>query len=485
MSATAARAECTIEFMRSLRSNSRSLLIGVVFAALAADAASAAPLRVARTAQLPTPPGVCGGVADASTPTVDADPAGRTVVASLLLRGGRAASLARSDNGGRSFTATVLPGLSVCSGAAADHGMLVNPRGALGPDGRAWYGSSWFGNDAGLFDFGVEVAAAGDGIARPAGHAQDVAVLPDQAGSAARALWTSFDQVPNPATYLPTRTRLLTASVRPDGDLGPVTTALDPGAGTLLDDPSLLRGDDDTLIAVANTATYGDLVGTFNPASASEPVRFVGVSTRSTDGGATWTRGGMAGSPILAEFSRDGVRMLIGGAATAAGPGRIVRAITEEPRNGRGGIALTESRDAGRTWSSQRRLIDVPVVAFMPAVAVLPGGRVALSWFDARGDRAGDGRLDVRPWAAVVDLASGTREEVPLGPAFDLGPLMTPSYAVDGSALGVSQDLVALPAGFGTVHTEPAAAPATTRVVYSRLSTKAKDRRAPRRAKHR
>lgn len=447
------------------------LLLGMCVL-LAAEPAGASTLRIARQTVLPTPAGVCGGVADASTPTVDADPVGKVISASLLLRGGDAASFARSSDGGRTFVPEVIPGASACSGGAASHTFLVNPRAALGPDGRAWYASSWVGSDGGLFDYGVELFARGGGVARPSGgNQQDLAVLPDVAGDGARVLWNEFDQVPNPATYLPPATRLLTARAGADGSLGAPTTALDPGVGQVLDDPSLMRDRDGTLVVVASVAPLTDLVTFLNPATADEPVRFTGVSARSVDGGTTWSAGGRAGSPSLFTFRRDGIELLVGLTAADAGHGRIVRVYAGEPVDGRGRLVLTQSVDGGRTWSEPRSVVDVPVLLYQPSVAVLPGGRLALSWYDARSDVEGDGRLDLRPWAAVLE-SDGTRRELALGAAFDFRPLQAPGYPVDNSALGISQDLVALPAGFGAVHTEPAATPGVTRVVYSRLSTK-------------
>ncbi|MEJ7894112.1 MAG: hypothetical protein WKF94_15900 [Solirubrobacteraceae bacterium] len=61
-----------------------------------------------------------------------------------------------------------------------------------------------------------------------------------------------------------------------------------------------------------------------------------------------------------------------------------------------------------------------------------------------------------------------TRRSLALGPPFDVGPLLDPGYAVDGSALGVTQDVAALSRGFAAVHTEPDPR-ATTRVVYTRV----------------
>lgn len=449
-----------------------------IAALMFADAASASVLRLARQTVLPTPAGVCGGVADASTPTVDADPAGKVISASLLLRGGEAASFARSVDGGRKFAPEVIAGASACSGGAPDHAYLVNPRAALGPDGTAWYGSSWAGTDGALFDYGIKLFAAGGGVARPSGgNQQDVAVLPDATGGGARMLWNQLDQIPNPATYLPPATRLLTARAARDGSLSGEVTALDPGAGQILDDPSLVRDPDGTLVAVASVAPLSDLATFLNPATADEPVRFTGVSARSVDGGATWTRGGLAGRPVIFTFRRDGIEMLVGLTAADGAHGRIVRVYAGEPTDGRGRLLLTQSTDGGRSWSEPRSVVDVPVLLYQPAVAVLPGGRLALTWYDARDDVEGDGRLDLRPWAAVLEADGTTRREVALGPAFDFRPLQAPGYPVDNSALGISQDVVALPAGFGAVHTEPAAAPGVTRVVYSRLSTKPKARR--------
>jgi len=452
----------------------RAALVGAaVIAFLLADLASGAP-RLSRQQVLPVPAGVCGDIGDPSTPAIGADGRGNLAV-SLLLRGTMAASLARSSDGGRTFTASVIEGASACSGGPASHEYLVNPRAALGPDGTAWYGSSWIGNDRGLFAYGVEAFASDGGVARPTGAAQDIAVLPDLHGGGARLLWDAFDQVPNPVFggYAPTAVRLRTAVTTRRGELSGEQTVLEPPKDKLLDDPSLVRAGN-ALVAVASMAGYSDLVATLNPATAADPVRFAGVSARSTDGGASWTPGSQAGSPVLFTASRDGHDLTVVISDVAAGPGgRVVRAYAEAPKGGRGSIVVTVSDDAGATWSPPRTVVSAPVVAFQPAVAVLPRGRIALSWYDARSDRPGDGRFDVEPRAAVVDLVRHRRAGLALGQPFDIGPLINPGYDTDGSALGISQDLTALPSGFGTVHTEPAEDGAgTTRVVYSRVTTR-------------
>jgi len=437
--------------------------------ALTAATPAAAKLRVARSTAVPTPAGVCGGVADPSTPTIAAGPAGRRISVSLLLRGGDAASFAASRNGGRSFAASVIAGASACTGGPASHAYLANPRGGLAPDGRAWYGSSWIGSDAGVFAYGVEALSSDGHALRPPGSAQDVAMLPGRSG--VQLLWTAYDQVPNPATYAPTGTRVMSA--RGEGDtLGPPAVALQVAPGSLHDDPSLVRAAGGALVAVASEGRLDQLVQTLNPATATEPVRFSGVSARSTDGGRSWSPAGRAGAPVQFTFERDGQKAVFGLSDVAARGERVVRVWAEPPTAGRGRIMAAESIDGARTWSAPTALVDVPVLAVLPSVAVLPDGRLALSWYDARDDREGDGRLELRPWAAVIGRDRARRNEVALGASFDFGPLTDPPYPVDTTALGDTQDLAPLRTGCATVHTEPAPEPATTRVVFTRVSTR-------------
>ena len=450
---------------------SRRMAAGVIAAAglVPPTGAAAASVRVAKRSVLPVPGGVCGVPADPSTPTFAAA-GGRRVSVYTLLHGGDAAAEARSENRGATFAADAVEGATACSGGPSSHAFLVNPRAAMGPDGTAWFASSWGGNDGAVFSYGVEAIRSSGEVTRPEGSAQDLTILPDRSGPKARLLWTQFDQVPNPATYAPPATRLRTARVTESGSVSDETTALEPPPGRLLDDSALVRAKG-ALVAIASEASVADLVSTINPVTADEPVRFAGVSARSLDGGRTWEPGGAAGAPQLFSVPRDGYELMVGLSDVDRGPrGRIVRVYSVEPENGTGRIMATFSDDAGATWSESRPLVTAPVVAAQPAVALLGRNRLALTWYDGRGDTPGDGRFDLQPQAAVIDLADGARRQVPLGAAFDVGPIISPGYPVDGSGLGVTQDVTRTRGGFAAVHTEPDPDPGmTTQVVFTRL----------------
>lgn len=426
----------------------------------------AAPAQAAISQRVvPMPEGVCDVPSDPSTPVLAGD-GGRRIAVHALLRGGVAAGVATSGDRGRTFAPAIVDGASACTGGPGTHAFLVNPRAAMGRDGRSWFGSSWGGTDGPFFAYGVEAFARPGGVARIDGSAQDIAPLPVAGG--ARLLWTAFEQVPNPATYAPTSNRLDTAVTAPDGSLGETVTAYQPPAEEVLDDPSLSRAGR-TLVAVASQAPLTALLQTLNPLTEDEPVTFTGVTSRSTDGGATWTTGGESGRPELFAVERDGVEMFVGLSDVGSGPkGRLVRVYARQPVEGRGAIVATVSDDAGLTWSAPEEVVSAPVIAIQPAVDVLAGGRIALSWYDGRADKPGDGRFDLQPRAALIDLDDGRRRGVSLGSPFDIAPLQNPGYAVDNSALGVTQDVIRLRGGFATVHTEPDP-DATTRVIFTRV----------------
>ena len=443
-----------------------------VAGAFAWGAPSSAAVRVSAQRVLPMPQAVCGVAPDPSTPTIASAGRGRLAVYTLL-RGGVAAAEALSTDRGRTFTARPVTGATGCTGGPPSHQFLVNPRAAMGPDGTAWLASSWGGTDAGQFAYGVEALSSRGAVAAPDGHAQDLTVLPATSGPGVRLLWTAYDQVPNPVTYAPAGTRLETAAAGADGALGPSATAFAPEPGELLDDSSLVRVRD-VLVAVASQAPLSALVATLNPATADETVQFTGITARSTDGGRTWSAGGQSGAPQLATVEHDGAKFLIGLSDVARGPrGRLARVYAIEPEDGAGRIVAVLSDDAGLTWSEPRTLVTAPVVAFQPAADFLSRGRLALTWYDGRADAPGDERVDVPPRAGVVDLASGRRRGVALGAPFDLRPLLAPGYPVDGSALGVTQDVARVRGGFAAVHTEPDP-DAVTRVVFSRVRVPAR-----------
>lgn len=136
---------------------------------------------------------------------------------------------------------------------------------------------------------------------------------------------------------------------------------------------------------------------------ATEAERVTVVAVSSHDGGATWTE-----PEVLAElemgFSNQGVNPAsLKGYRTpplpviAAAKGASDRVVVGwfDDVGGDMDVVVRVSDDGGATWGEPLKVADAPAGTdqWTPAVAVSPSGDVHVSFFDARNDPTGEGRL--------------------------------------------------------------------------------------------
>lgn len=85
------------------------------------------------------------------------------------------------------------------------------------------------------------------------------------------------------------------------------------------------------------------------------------------------------------------------------------------------GIALSISTDGGVTWSGPRQINGAPgAAAFNPTVRYLPGGVLAVTYYDLRGYVTSSSTLSTTPWLSESADGGVTWHEVPLQSPFDL-----------------------------------------------------------------
>jgi Neuraminidase (sialidase) len=159
---------------------------------------------------------------------------------------------------------------------------------------------------------------------------------------------------------------------------------------------------------------------------------FTGVS-RSTDGGATWSKRPIvvSNNPVADDVDPDNGVPLRTGADIGGGLPDIavdsssgaLYVVWEDSRFGvtHNDIVMSKSTNDGRTWSAPKKVnqTPVPVEAFTPMVDALPGGAVAVTYYDIRNNTPAPG-LDTDAFVAVSRDGGASWEESRITPtSFD------------------------------------------------------------------
>lgn len=154
----------------------------------------------------------------------------------------------------------------------------------------------------------------------------------------------------------------------------------------------------------------GDLVNAFIVITGEAAPEYRVALVRSRDRGRSW--GGpiivakLASLPLVTD-PRDGALVRTGDVIPdfavdpRRGKRRLYAVWQDTVFNGASQIALSRSRDGGRTWSEPARVSENPdVQAFTPAVEVNRRGDVAISYYDFTYDSVGSASLDTDYWVA-------------------------------------------------------------------------------------
>jgi hypothetical protein len=379
-------------------------------------------------------------------PAITADPTNpRHIVATWQQDIGTPA--ARSDliastfDGGKSWTTSTIPGLTVCTGGTAD--VASDPWLSIGGDGTVYFSGTSGTATADPPPIAVVASRSRDGgrtwrqpttvaAAEPGNDTDAITADPTRAGRA-YIVWANWDH-----SYTPPMENALRFSRTTDhGEhWSPAVTIHQP-------EPTAIDFSGHVLVLPG-----GDLLAVFANADvvAGQGTLF---ASRSGDQGRTWQPAVEIGSRPVGFFAdpETGIELPQPGfpSAVVAPDGTVYVASESSTSPTAGAVSLARSDDGGRTWTSSH-LPGVTAFAFEPAVAVDARGTVGVVWYDLRRDRPGDAQLTTDVWfASSRDKGSTWRQQHVAG-AFDL-------RTAPNHRLGEYQGITGLSRGFAAVFT--------------------------------
>jgi hypothetical protein len=367
--------------------------------------------------------------------------------------------VASSQDGGKTWTRTTIPDLTVCTGGTADAGS--DPWVSADGDGTIYFSGLAADLSTDPPTTAVVASHSGDGgrtwpsvatVAPPLqGNETDAITGSPTLDGHAYTVWANF-------TFDFPRTNTVEFSRTTDSGAtwSPPVLIDQPGPFAWDQAPRLLVLPDGTLLTIfART----DLEAGFGAHYAA----------RSLDEGRTWLPPVQFGPqlPLLGfvhpEFG-DLPQPHFPSAAVAP-DGTAYVAFENNNSATSGGIGVAKSRDGGLTWSSST--LRVSGYAFEPAIAVDKKGTVGVMWYDLRNDVPGDAALTADVWLAHShDRGSSWRQTHVAGPT-DLRTAPLPAH----NYVGEYQGLAGLRRGFASAFTlaSPQAKDGPTDIFFARI----------------
>ena len=353
--------------------------------------------------------------------------------------------VASSQDGGKTWTRTTIPDLTVCTGGTADAGS--DPWVSADGDGTIYFSGLAADLSTDPPTTAVVASHSGDGgrtwpsvatVAPPLqGNETDATTGSPTLDGHAYTVWANF-------TFDFPRTNTVEFSRTTDSGATWSPAVLIDQTGPFAWDqaPRLLVLPDGTLLTLfART----DLEAGFGAHYAA----------RSLDEGRTWLPPVQFGPQLpLLEFVHPEFGHLPQPhfpSAAVAPDGTAYVAFENNNSATSGGIGVAKSRDGGLTWSSSM-LPGVSAYAFEPAIAVDKHGTVGVMWYDLRNDVLGDAALTADVWFAHSDNRGRSWRQTHVAGPTDLRTAPLPAH----NFVGEYQGLAGLRSGFAAAFTLPA-----------------------------
>lgn len=357
--------------------------------------------------------------------------------------GAQGLGVAVSRDGGESWSAARLRGLTGCDGGPGQNSAVNEAQVTIGYDGTAYLtgevyrGSSRLAFVARSPDGGTHWAppAVLDPTERFAGR-ESVSADPVHPSRA----YVSWNRVePNPVGPLLATSVLLAAGTDDSGaSWSPARLVREPGAGRYDVGSHVLRGRDGSLVDVFSELAFANLAGPPLPGASHIPIR----SVRSVDGAASWSDpievGSIEGGAITDPETGSAVNLFPGVSTARAPDGTIYVAWRTGADGGPSRIDLARSSDGGTSWTTLPPAATLPTPSFLPQVAVARNGVVGVSWYDLRDDRPGDEALSTRVWFASSADRGTTWQEAPLTGPFDVRSTFSGDESLIGDTAGLA-----------------------------------------------
>jgi hypothetical protein len=353
--------------------------------------------------------------------------------------------VASSQDGGKSWTRSTIPGLTVCTGGTED--TATDPWISAGGDGTVYFSGLTVDHSSDPVLSSVVASHSRDGgrtwqaptTVAPllAGNETDAITGSPTVKGHAYAVWANF-------TFDFPRTNTLEFSRTTDSGTtwSPPVLIAQTGPFAWDSAPRLLVFPDGTLLTLFARTDLEAGFGTH-------------YAARSLDEGRTWLPPVQVGPQLsLMEFVHPEFGHLPQPhfpSAAVAPDGTAYIAFENNSSATSGGIGVAKSRDGGLTWSSST--LRVRGYAFEPAIAVNKRGTVGVIWYDLRNDRPGDAALTADVWFAHSDNRGKSWRQTHVAGPTDLRTAPLPQH----NYVGEYQGLAALRGrGFAAAFTLPA-----------------------------